>query len=102
MKKVKIKGTFTGATNNYCRIDVYRPNPNSYDLSKQFNGSFTEEIRDLQPGMSYNLDIVGYTTGTFTLAVTGDLETEISKTYTNTDFKPGFRIRIKAANAVNS
>jgi hypothetical protein len=100
MKKIKIKGTFSGSVNNYCRIDVYRPNPNGYDLSKQFSGSFSEEIRDLQPGVSYNLDIVGYTTGSFALSVTGDLEAEINKTYTNTDFKPGFRIKIKAANLV--
>jgi len=93
MKSITVKGTFIGAINNHCRLDIYRPNPDSYDFSKQYRRSFNEVIKDLGAGTSYNLDMTGYTTGKFRLQVSGNIQKPIDKTYDN-EFAPGFRIKI--------
>jgi hypothetical protein len=97
MSTIKIEGTFSGSVNNHVRLDIYRPNPDSYDFSKHHGESFTETLTDLRPGESYFFDITGYTAGgSFNITVTGDIVTNINETFSN-NFKPGLVIATKPA-----
>jgi hypothetical protein len=91
MSTITIKGTFSGATNNFVQIDIYLPNPNSYDFSKEYTKSFNIIIDDLPNGETFFFDLTGYTAGQFDIDVTGDIATEIHNTYQN-DFKPGLTV----------
>lgn len=94
MRTIKIQGTFSGSTNNYVQVDIYRPNPDSYDFSKEYKQTFETILNDLSPGRDYFFDLAGYTAGQFNIDVTGDVVTEIHKIYKN-DFKPGLVITTK-------
>jgi hypothetical protein len=97
MSTIKIKGTFSGSVNNHVRLDIYRPNPDSYDFSKHHGQSFTETLTDLHPGKPYFFDLTGYAAGgSFKITVTGDIVDSINETYSN-DFKPGLVIETKPA-----
>jgi len=94
MSTIKITGTFNGSANNFIKIDLYRPNPDIYDFSKNYSQSFTEILTDLHPGESYFLDLTGYSAGgTFTIKVTGDVVDDIDESYSES-FKPGLVVVI--------
>ena len=94
MKTITIKGNFTGSVNRYARLDVYRPNPSAYDLSKSYDDDFIETIKDLQDGTSYFIDLTGFTFGDFDLEITGQFKAPnpIQDHFHKADFKPGYSI----------
>jgi hypothetical protein len=94
--KLTVKGTFSGAINNFARLDLYRSNPDPYDFAKNYSATFVEVFTDLIPGDTYFLDLTGYTTGTFDLNIEGSIAAPITDSFTNTDFKPGYTIQITA------
>jgi hypothetical protein len=97
MKKIIIEGKFTGSVNNFVIVDVFRPNslPNPYDFRKTFTASFKETLKDLQPDAGYNIDFSGFTTGNFTLKITGEFvdPNPIEDAFQNDSFNPGYFIR---------
>lgn len=93
MSTIKITGVFTNSVNNHVRLDIYRPNPDSYDFSKSYDESFEKTLTDLTPGETYFFDLTGFSAGgSFQITVTGDIVGEIDKTYSNS-FKPGLIIK---------
>jgi hypothetical protein len=92
MSTIKIEGAFSGSINNHVQIDIYRPNPESYNFSKEYSDDFNIDLTDLKPDTEYFFDLTGYTAGVFTIKVTGDVENEIDNEYKN-DFKPGLVIK---------
>jgi hypothetical protein len=92
MSTITINGTFTGSVNNFVQVDIYRPNPDSYDFSKEYIKSFTITLDDLPDSETFFFDLSGYAAGgQFKIDVTGDMQAEIHNTYNN-DFKPGLTI----------
>ncbi len=95
MKKIKIKGAFSGSVNNSARVEVYKPNPDGYDNVRTFDNDFTMTVDDLLPNTEYYIDISGYTFGKFDLEITGDFlpPNPLKKSYNSSEFKPGFIIK---------
>ena len=96
MKKIIIEGKFTAKANNFVIVDIFRTNSSiePYNSSKTFHGNFREEITDLQPNLSYEIDFSGYTIGTFDLTISGDFKgtNPITKSYTAQSFNVGINI----------
>lgn len=93
MKTITISGNFSGSVNRYVRLDVYRPNPSAYDLSKSYDNDFTEVITDLNDNAEYFIDLTGATFGDFELEISGEFTDDtITANFHKTGFKPGYAI----------
>ena len=96
MKKIIIEGKFTGAVNNFVVLDLFRPNsqPSPYDFRKSYDKDFKETLKDLQPELIYNIDFTGFTTGKFSLKISGEFENSnpITDSFENDTFSPGYTI----------
>jgi hypothetical protein len=97
MKTITIEGKFTESINNSVSIEVFRPNalPYPYDFRKKYFGDFKEVLKDLQDNLIYNIDFSGFTTGTFTLKISGEFTPPniINDTFTADTFSPGYVIQ---------
>jgi hypothetical protein len=73
MKKLIIKGVFSGSNSHHFRINVHRTNPNGYDFSKLFRENFNEIIIDLKPKTTYGIELNGFTFGKIDIELMGDI-----------------------------
>ncbi len=96
MSTITIKGDFSGKTNNFVIVDVFRPNslPNPYDFRKTFEGDFEETLTDLLPDLIYNIDLTGFTTANFDVTISGDfINPNPIEDSLNKAFSPGYAIQ---------
>lgn len=99
MKTITIKGEFLESDNNWLVLDVYAPNyaEKPYDFKKNYNKNFEETLVDLEDDSIYYIDLAGYTTGTFKLSISGEIDppNPIKETIEKTGFSLGYTIKTK-------
>lgn len=97
MKTITIKGKFADSINNLIVLDLFRSNALSkpYDFRKTYYSDFTEIVKDLHDDCIYNIDLTGFTTGKFTVKISGEFlpPNPIYNQVDNSEFSLGYTIQ---------